>query len=155
MAHYMGKIEKLAAAAGVSTNPLEKAQLILLENEVANLTAENEAKRGITRLLEERLEKSKMRLNTEKDVDENLQDTIDGDMDRFKQKNHILLQYLETLKSDDFLLNKILVDQGRNNNSFTEALGGMVDKARAIKDETIKLRDLQTRCDELRQKTGQ
>lgn len=142
------------AAAGFPTNPLEMAPLLIRENELENYLVENESKKQVLKMLEERREKATFAAKAERELNDRLKTETREDIEKFNQKNEILIQYLRTLESSDFALNKLKQSIEKRQEEFYIDLKSMIDKARALNEETKKLQELQAKCDQLRQKTA-
>lgn len=154
MSHYTTKVEQLTAAAGYTTNPLEATPVIIRENELETHRAWIEAKNKTSAKLEELFDKVKVRAKAEIDLAERFGSQTKEDVDKFNQKNLILVQYLSTLQADDFLLNKHKIQFEHNFQEIYTDLKSMVEKARSVNDEIKKLQELQARCDQLRHRAG-
>lgn len=156
MAQYMAKVNEIAAAEGISTNPMNKVPLMVLENEIANLEAENAAKRELLKVLDERLELAQAELKAEQELSNRYQGIVIDDLDSITQKNHVLSQYIATLESgDEFRINKLAQKVEDHLAKFYDDNKQIIEKARAFNAELSDLRELQKKCDELREKTSQ
>lgn len=152
MSTIRDKIDRLSAITGYTVNPYEKSALIILENEINDIVEDNQAKKDVLRTLDGQLEASKAELRIQKDQYERFLGEIHDDVDKSKQKSNILKQYIATVESsDDFAINKLKSDCDNHVKEFWQKLKPIHDRATALRDELVALRDLQTKCDELRQ----
>ena len=155
MAHYLEQINKLAMAAGCAVNPLEKAPLILLEDEVNNLIVENESKQQALKMLTEELEKTMSQLNAQREFDQRFREGVEEEVKQFKQKNEILEHYNDLIEKEEFLPNKLKIEVDQHAAKFHDQLKSIYNKAMQVVEEKTKLYQLQGQCEELRQKISE
>jgi predicted RNase H-like nuclease (RuvC/YqgF family) len=155
MSQYLAKIEKLAAAVGLSTNSSEIVQLLILQNNINDLLTNNGSRSQLIKILEEDLEKIKIARRAEKELFDRADAECREDIEKFRQKNIILHQYVETLDSNDFILNKLRQEINKKQEQTYIELKAIIEKARSIAGEVAKLDQMQKEADELRQKAGQ
>lgn len=155
MAHYMDQIKTLAAAAGYSTNPSEMVPLWILENEIDILSAKNQHKHQIGKILEDILEKKRLELKAEQEISEKFALNAQADVKKFKEKNMILVQYMSILQTEEFLPNKFIRKIHSDEQEYYTSMKSFIDKARVVAVDLGKLQELQAKCDELRQQTAQ
>lgn len=156
MAQYQDQINKLATIAGYAINTFERTPLLIVEDEIANLSSMIESKKEAVRELTQKLEEYQIRLRAEKEIEQQFDDEIKEDLTSFRANIGILNTYIGTLESkDDFLINKIVNEIGNHNQTIWDQLKLVHDRAVLIKGELGKMRELQRECDELRQKIQQ
>ena len=124
-----------------------------LSDQIENLEEEVNVKRKLLEDQNDTLETLKSELEME---EEDMSEEMRKDIDKLKQKTEILEQYLATIvSSDEFRVNALKKEIDNKSNEFINKLKPIHRRGVEIKDEIVKLRELQANCDDLRQKLAQ
>lgn len=141
-------IEKINKLAGF-LDPNEVVAAASLEDEIEDLKMETEFAKETLQLLQMQLDASKTEHDTQKAIYES---SVEQDLDKAKKKSSILTTYLRTITEDDgFLLNQLVRQIDEDNNQFWLRLKPIHDRAMVVKGELEELRELQKKCDEIKQ----
>lgn len=151
MAQYMSRIESLAEAEGIMTNPMKQMSLVLFKNDIDNLEFENNAKEGTLIALDERLDIAQAELKAERDLCDKLEVGIIDDLDTMIEKNLVLKQYIDTMESGpEFEINELHNRVHKKYERLYSDIKTFIERARAVNSEVTQLRELQNKCDELK-----
>lgn len=156
MAQYLAKINKLASIVGYSANSLDRLPIMILEDDIANLTADNAAKRQALSTINEELEKVKLEFSALKEEEKSLDLDIQKELENCHTRVQILKHYTDTIENkEEFLINKVTREIEAHNQVFYDQLKELHNKASEIHEEFEQMRALQRECDEMRQKAVQ
>lgn len=145
------KIDKLAKAAGLVSDPTMRSAIVSLENEIADLESEIQANKQVLehyeQLVKQEEEAHKVDLDVHEKFIENLPEAINNERDKF----NMLHQYMTTIESsDEFLLNKLHRQINDRVSGFKSQLNPINKNIKSIANQLPALRELADKCMELR-----
>lgn len=133
--------------SGYLPTPHQECSLIILEDKINNL--ENDIQ-SMTLICEE-LDARKFELEAQKKIEFSF---MEKDVEDAREKSKILWQYITLLQSDDFKLNRIRNECDIHTQEIWSKLKPINGKAKIVKEQLVKLRELQEKCDRLRQEAA-
>lgn len=122
--------------------------------ELLNLKFEIETKRKVLEALKELEEGYKLKLDSKKRLRENCISTLEDQVTALKTKSNILTDYIGVLGSHDFLINRQHSEIEEYNKDFFAKLKQITDKTRNLMEDYYKMKKLEERCEDLKQRTS-
>lgn len=148
------RVAQFSSITGLALGPEESAILRILQAKVDNLEEELKAKRERSSYLDEQLEQAEAEFRAQEKFHQDYLTNINQEMERFREGQKVLATFMEYIESDDFDIQRMRVEVIGQSDRFWHELKPYHDKGKELQSQLDELKDLRSKCVELREKTA-
>ena len=143
-------LDIISSFTGQSYDTFERSCILKAENDVEDLKSQIGSMKQVLQSLNEQYEANRAELEAQIEVEKSRTASLKEDINAIEKKSQILQAYIGVLGTEEFSINQLKLDCDEHCKQYWVQLKMLNDESEKIKERLSKLREMQNKCNNLK-----